>query len=184
MRYDGARLAGLADAPKAERRPGFDGPFFVLSMLLLPAGERASAEVIRPGDYGEILSFARDWVRENASTHDAEALEREERMIGKQMAHFEALRLSGVVLRIDGVIKGFSYGTKLSDEFYDTIAEKADRNIPHIYKVLRAEATKQCCMDCRYVNYEEDLGIPGLRYIKTAYRPEFLLNKYIAAEKE
>ena len=147
-------------------------------------GERASAEVIRPGDYGEILSFARDWVRENASTHDAEALEREERMIGKQMAHFEALRLSGVVLRIDGVIKGFSYGTKLSDEFYDTIAEKADRNIPHIYKVLRAEATKQCCMDCRYVNYEEDLGIPGLRYIKTAYRPEFLLNKYIAAEKE
>ena len=38
MRYDGARLAGLPVAPAAERRPRFDGPFFVLSMLLLTAG--------------------------------------------------------------------------------------------------------------------------------------------------
>ena len=38
MRYDGARLAGLPDAPAGERRARFDGPFFVLSMLLLTAG--------------------------------------------------------------------------------------------------------------------------------------------------
>ena len=38
MRYDGARLAGLPNAPAAVRRPRFDGPFFVLSMLLLLIG--------------------------------------------------------------------------------------------------------------------------------------------------
>ena len=38
MRYDSARLAGLPDAPGSARRPAFDGPFFVLSMLLLLAG--------------------------------------------------------------------------------------------------------------------------------------------------
>ena len=38
MRYDGARLAGLPDAPAGAKRPRFDGPFFVLSMLLLTAG--------------------------------------------------------------------------------------------------------------------------------------------------
>ena len=37
MRYDGARLAGLPDAPAGAPRPRFDGPFFVLSMLLLTA---------------------------------------------------------------------------------------------------------------------------------------------------
>ena len=38
MRYDGARLAGLPDVKAGERRARFDGPFFVLSMLLLTAG--------------------------------------------------------------------------------------------------------------------------------------------------
>ena len=38
MRYDGARLAGLPDASAGVSRPRFDGPFFVLSMLLLTAG--------------------------------------------------------------------------------------------------------------------------------------------------
>ena len=38
MRYDGARLAGLPNTPAAVRRPRFDGPFFVLSMLLLLIG--------------------------------------------------------------------------------------------------------------------------------------------------
>ena len=147
-------------------------------------GDRAAVRLIRPEDRAEILSFAHEWEQENKSTHDAEALERESRMIAKQMDHYDELHLSGVVLRIDGAVKGFSYGTKLSGVHYDTIAEKADRNIPHIYKVLRLEATRQCAMDCRYVNYEEDLGIPGLRYIKTAYRPEYLLRKFIAAEKE
>jgi len=38
MRYDGARLAGLPDTPEKTRRAHFDGPFFVLSMLLLSVG--------------------------------------------------------------------------------------------------------------------------------------------------
>jgi cell division protein FtsW len=38
MRYDGARLAGLPDTPEKTRRARFDGPFFVLSMLLLSVG--------------------------------------------------------------------------------------------------------------------------------------------------
>ena len=37
MRYESARLAGLP-ADSARRRPAFDGPFFLLSMLLLAAG--------------------------------------------------------------------------------------------------------------------------------------------------
>ena len=38
MRYDVARLAGPSDAPARRGRASFDGPFFVLSMLLLAAG--------------------------------------------------------------------------------------------------------------------------------------------------
>lgn len=38
MRYDSARLADFSDSAEPLRRPLFDGPFFVLSMLLLAMG--------------------------------------------------------------------------------------------------------------------------------------------------
>ena len=38
MRYDSARLADFSDASAVKRNSVFDGPFFVLSMLLLAVG--------------------------------------------------------------------------------------------------------------------------------------------------
>ena len=38
MRYDGTRLAGLSAAGTAQRRPAFDGPFFLTAILLLAMG--------------------------------------------------------------------------------------------------------------------------------------------------
>jgi len=146
-------------------------------------GQRASVSRICPDDFEDILSFEQEWVLRNKSSHDAEALEREARMIGKQLAAFAALHLSGIVLRIDGVIKGFSYGTKLSDVFYDAIAEKGDKNVPHVYKILRQESARLCASCCPYINLEEDLDIPGLRSMKLNYKPAYLLRKYIAVEK-
>ena len=146
-------------------------------------GQRASVSRICPDDFEDILSFELEWVLRNKSSHDAEVLEREARMIEKQLAAFDALHLSGIVLRIDGVIKGFSYGTKLSDMFYDAIAEKGDKNVPHVYKILRQESAKLCASDCTYVNLEEDLEIPGLRNMKLNYKPAYLLRKFIAVEK-
>lgn len=146
-------------------------------------GERAAVTRIVPGDFADILAFEQRWLEISKENHDMAALERESRMIQKQLAHYEQLRLSGIVLRIDGVVKGFGYGVKLSDEYYDAVIEKGDREVPHIYKVLRQESVKQCAMDCTYVNVEEDVGVPGLRALKYAYKPEFLIHKYIAAER-
>lgn len=146
-------------------------------------GKRASVTKITPEDFPGLLEFEKKWLEQNKETHDVEALEREGRMIEKQMAHFDALHLSGVVLRIDGAVAGFGYGTKLSDTYYDAIIEKGDRNVPNVYKVLRQESVKQCAMDQTYVNMEEDVGISGLRALKYAYKPEFLLHKYIATER-
>ncbi len=146
-------------------------------------GDRATVMGIEPKDFPEILAFARKWLQSNEEGHDMHALRIEARMIEKQIGNFENLRLSGVVLRIDGEVEGFSYGTKLSAKVFDGLVEKANKEIPHIGKVLRQEATKQCAMDCEYVNMEEDVGIPGLRVLKESYHPEILLRKYIAVER-
>ncbi|MBR5427528.1 MAG: DUF2156 domain-containing protein [Clostridia bacterium] len=146
-------------------------------------GDRARVSLIGPEDVAEILAFERLWVEQNAETHDLQALELEERMIKKQLRSFAELHLSGVVLRIDGEVRGFGYGTKLSDTHYDAIVEKGDRSIPHIYKVLRRESVRLCATACEYVNMEEDVGIPGLRALKYLYKPDYLLRKFVAIER-
>lgn len=145
-------------------------------------GDRASVDRITPADFPEIMEFESWWLRENQEDHDRLSLRREQRMIDFQLKYFDRLHLSGILVRIDGEVKGFGYGTKLSDSYYDAIIEKGDRKIPHIYKVLRSESVRQCAMDCTYVNMEEDLGIPGLRAVKMMYKPDFLIRKYIAVE--
>ncbi len=143
-------------------------------------GERAAISEISKDDLDELLEFERKWMSINRETHDSDALDRDARMIEKQFSVFDELGLFGVILRVDGVIAGFAYGVKLNDEVYDVIVEKADRDIPHAYKALRMASAKQCSETCSFINYEEDVGIPGLRYMKTSYKPEYLLRKFTA----
>ena len=149
-------------------------------------GSRASIADICPANFPEVLAFAQKWLELNRETHDAHTLEREARMVENQIRHWDALRLSGVILRLDGETGGICYGTRLNDQVFDVIIEKADRRIPHSYKVLRQEATKRCVAEtgCKYINLEEDVGVPGLRELKCGYKPDNLLRKFIATERE
>ena len=146
-------------------------------------GQRAVITRIRPEDFADCLAYEQTWLEDNIETHDRDTLLRDARMIDFQIAHYDELHLSGVILRIDGVVRGVCYGTKLGDT-YDVIVEKADRSVPHSYKVLRQESAKQCAADCLFVNMEEDVGVPGLRTLKNAYKPERLLRKLVATERE
>ena len=134
-------------------------------------------------DMDDILAFKERWLSMSETDHDMSALGIESRMIDRQLAHFDELKLTGIVLRIDGWVEGISYGTRLSDKYFDGLVEKGNRNIPHIAKVLRMESAKQCAGDCEYFNMEEDVGVPGLRAVKMSYCPEYLLRKFIASER-
>ena len=146
-------------------------------------GDRATVTPIAPRDVEEVLAFEAKWVAQNEETHDVNALRREQRMIERQMRNLDALHIAGIALRIDGRVHGFAYGTPLSARFYDAIVEKGDKDIPHIYRVLRMESARQCAGSCEYFNLEEDVGVEGLRSMKLAYQPEFLLRKFVATER-
>ena len=51
-----------------------------------------------------------------------------------------------------------------------------------IYRVIRQESARLNLEGFQYVNFEEDIGVPGLRQLKESYGPAFLIEKYIAAE--
>lgn len=146
-------------------------------------GARASVTKMTAADIADVLAYEEEWVHQNSETHDASALEREARSAVKMLRHFEKFHIIGIVLRIDGRVRGFTFGTRLNDDVFDDLLEKGDRNILNINKILRMELAKQCALDYTYENLEEDLGIPGLRNMKMFYQPEFLLSKYVATEK-
>lgn len=136
---------------------------------------------LRPELAGRVESFHESWLIDNQMTHDAAALERELRFVHRQFSAMDELGITGFVVTVGGQVCGYCYGAAMGDEVYDAIIMKGDRNIRHIYAFMYQELGKLggCC---RYVNFEEDLGIPGLRECKLSYRPDRMLYKYCAEE--
>lgn len=142
---------------------------------------KAEVLPLTPEIVGEVEAFHERWLVENQLTHDAAALERELRSVRLLLGNQEELGITGFVVTVDGMIRGYCFGAPLSHEVYDAIIMKGDRNIRHIYAFMYQELGKlgSCC---EYINFEEDLGIAGLRECKLSYRPDRMLYKYCAEE--
>ena len=166
----------------------FDGPALrkrraEIRTFQIKYGERARCSIITHDDFPEIVEYEKKWLSDCAETHDMDSLNKEARMIFSQLDEYDRLRLNGITLRIDGKLCGFCYGTMLDSLHYDVIIEKADREIPHAYKMIRLMNTRMCVPEGGFVNMEEDIGVPGLRAIKQAYKPDVMLRKYVAKER-
>jgi hypothetical protein len=62
--------------------------------------------------------------------------------------------------------------------------QKANKNYTGIYATLSHEAAKHLLsLNCEFVNYEQDLGIEGLRLSKSLWKPKHFLKKYIVRQK-
>ncbi|MCF0145062.1 MAG: DUF2156 domain-containing protein [Eubacterium sp.] len=145
-------------------------------------GERLTEETLEKKDTDEALAFAEKWYVENKDAHNAQSLETELRAMKKMFAYFDELKLSGIVMRIDGEMQGFSCGAPISPECYDQIIEKGSRDFQYIYSAVCRDSARMCASDYRYINREEAIGSAGLRKAKLEYYPDILLAKYVAEE--
>ena len=145
-------------------------------------GGRYRSEMITPEYFPGILDFQARWLEDKKRLAPDPYLDIEDEEIKIAFRHFDELGLSGIVLLIDGEIRGYFFGCPLSDECFTDIVNKADRNITGIYHVLVGEFLRKCCRGYSFINRQEDLGVPGLRKIKSEYRPDFMINKFILTE--
>ena len=157
-----------------------------LNRFLKEYNGRFRTEKIKPEYFADILKFQQEWLENKNSidtdpTHQA-YLEIENKEIYEAFRYFNELEISGIVLFIDDVVKGYFFGCPLSENCYTDIVNKADRNITGIYSFLVGEFLRNCCADYLYINRQEDLGVAGLRKIKTEFKPDFLIDKFILAE--
>ena len=147
---------------------------------------RHEAARITPKDIDDIREFQSEWL--NAKLSDAvdsdgkAQIMNEDKNVNIALDNFEFLGLSGVMVKIDGRIKGYAYGAKLSDDYFNDINENCDHTIPNIYPFLRHELARLCCDEYKYINFEEDVGSESLRTAKNHYKPAFLIDKFILCE--
>ena len=173
--YTRERLAELPGSEMASKRHD-------VSTFFRDYGSRTRIERIRPEHIESIRAFQKIWLEtKNHGLEDVQ-LECENDAIQRGLDQFEALGLTGIAVFIDDAMAGYAYGAPLSESCYDVLIEKGDRRYPDIYRVLNRDLVRLCCGDYAWINREEDVGAPGLRKSKLSYKPDRLLEKFIARE--
>ena len=99
-------------------------------------------------------------------------------MIKRVFDHWQDLEARGGAIRINGKIVAFSIGSIGRDEVGFIHFEKADIQYDGLYAAINKLVLENEFPTIRYVNREEDLGIPGLRKSKESYFPIRKVSKW------
>ncbi|MBR6650363.1 MAG: DUF2156 domain-containing protein [Clostridia bacterium] len=111
---------------------------------------------------------------ESSSVNDMEY-----RAVNALLDNFNFKYFSGGMLVANGKIMGITIAQVYGDTVYVHI-EKAEKEIAGSYQTLNREYLLSITDDnVKYVNREEDMGLPGLRRSKMAYCPVWLEYKYM-----
>lgn len=139
-----------------------------------------SFEIINKDNINDCIDLHTKWI----STHNDDSdISFEFEAVLKAFENYEKLGFVGGLIRIDGEAIAYTFGEPISEETFVTHFEKAPPEIQGAYPVINQEFTKNCLMNYKYVNREEDLGLEGLRKAKQSYCPEIFLQKCIAVYK-
>ena len=126
------------------------------------------------------------WTEDNLQRLDKSVADEHDAII-RAFAAFERLGLEGGVLRAEGQIVGFSLGEMCAADTFDVHFEKARIDLNGAYPMVCRELTRMLLQrhpDLVFMNREDDMGIDALRQSKLSYKPETLLNKYLARWKD
>ena len=136
-------------------------------------------EAITQCNIPEIKEFQKQWVYQNSKKNAMPSqLYWEHKCILGTLDEFERQQFTGLLFRIDGKIAAYSYGIWLNEQVFDICVQKADYDFRNINQALLQAFIRKCCPDALFVNFEEDMGILGLRRMKMSYKPDILLKKY------
>lgn len=110
---------------------------------------------------------------------DSHYFQEEKLAVSEVLEHPEIYGFLGGMILVSGEPVAISFGEIIGDTLFIHV-EKASRAVRGSYQMMLSEFVSHYAHEgVLYVNREEDVGDPGLRYSKEAYHPERLLAKYI-----
>ena len=143
--------------------------------------ENIVVDSLNKQDKMALEQFYIEWLNEHGNNNER-VFETEMKEFRLAIENFEELNLIGIKIIIDGELAGFNFGSRISANTYDGMVQKGDVKYDGIYELLNRETARLWTDKFEYLNFEEDLGIEGLRKAKLLYQPDILLEKYILKE--
>ncbi|MBR2520091.1 MAG: DUF2156 domain-containing protein [Selenomonadaceae bacterium] len=126
----------------------------------------------------EALNIAENW----ASEHDLDdSLRNELSSIYDAANNWQNLGMRGGILYANGEPAAMVMFSVLSEQCIDLHFKKSTKKFAvngSFTAIIKFLASLKELEDYEYINFEEDMGIVGLKNAKSAYRPEFKLKKY------
>lgn len=116
--------------------------------------------------------------------HEWELLMMEEKAMQDVFENLQEAELLAGAIIIDDKIEAVSVGGLLNEDTVSVHIEKANTEYRGLYQMINREFCKRMPEYIKYVNREEDMGLPGLRKAKLSYKPVRLVEKYIVTFKE
>ena len=110
-----------------------------------------------------------------------------ERMaVRRLLRDYAQLNLIGLVILIEGEIKGFTVGEKVNQNTASVIIEKTDFEIFGCAQFIFREFVKILSNEyaVTYINVGDDMGFENLKKVKLSYRPSKLIPKYTIYKRQ
>lgn len=131
----------------------------------------------KPGETKNLSHVFADWAAQRKKSPNE--VEQESQAIRRLLNNASDFTLTGYRLSIGDRLVGFSINEKINQQyaichFQKTILEYKD--IDTYLSVENARLLHKA--GCKYVNWEQDLGLTGLRDMKLSYKPTRFLKKY------
>ena len=117
--------------------------------------------------------------RKEVPASEMELLKMEEEAMEDVFVNLEKVGYEAGAILIDDKIEALAIGGRLGNKMITEHVEKANVNFRGLYQAINNEFCKSTASWAKYINREEDMGIPNLRKAKLSYRPVKLLEKYI-----
>ena len=140
-------------------------------------------EIIDSSNYKECIEMAYNWEKDN-NPDGSEDKRYERDIIEKALENREELELIGGLIRVGGKVIAFTLGEPINEKCFVVHFEKAYADIQGAYPMINREFVRRQLKGYKYINREEDLGIPGLRHAKTSYQPVKLVEKGTVTKNE
>ncbi len=141
---------------------------------------------LEPTDQPRALAVFEKWFEERKDTQyfSKLAYAAQKKALERAFEDYRELALVGGALLIGGEMKAFIMASRLNPEMISAHFQYVEPNYRGITQTILWEACNRIFSGYKYLDLEQDLGIPGLRKAKLSYQPHKLEKKFEIVAKE
>lgn len=140
---------------------------------------RVEVAPITPDNTSECFDFLEEWCAANdCDGRDESQLACEKQAAIQTLINLDLFESRGLLLRVDGKVRAFGVGARLTTDMGVLNFEKAIPDIKGLYQFFDRECARRLFKGLRYINKENDVGEPGLQKAKKSYHPVRIVQSY------